>query len=184
MKSRFAAAAAACLAAGLLALVAGATTQWAARADAPASSAGDFRIVAPASGAHVQGLTLVRAAVADAIAASVARVSFRVDGDALCVREKPPFECEWDAGSADAVHVVRAVAELADGSRRVVSLRTAAAGRSGPRAPGLTIGSDVNVVQVIAIVTDAHGRFVSGLGEPDFHVFEDDLPQPVSHLIG
>jgi Ca-activated chloride channel homolog len=185
MNSRFTSAAGACLAAALLALLATeATVARAARADAPASSAGDFSIVAPVAGARVQGLTLVRAAVADAIAASVARVSFRVDGEALCVREKLPFECEWDAGSADAVHVVRAVAELADGSRRVVSLRTAAASRAGPRAPGLTIGSDVNVVQVIAIVTDAHGRFVSGLGEPDFHVFEDDRPQPVSHLIG
>ena len=40
------------------------------------------------------------------------------------------------------------------------------------------------MVQVIAIVTDGKGRFVSGLGESDFHVFEDDAPQPVSHLIG
>ena len=154
------------------------------RSDAPASAAGDLRIVAPAPNERVQGLVTVRAEVGPEIAARVARVSFRADGDALCTRDRPPYECEWDAGGRDVVHVVRAVAELTDGARRIATVRTAGAPPAARAASGFTVAADVNVVQVIAIVTDGRGRFVSGLGESDFHVFEDDAPQPVSHLIG
>ena len=154
------------------------------RSDAPVRGAADLRIVAPAPDERVQGLVTVRAEVGPEIAARVARVSFRADGDALCVRERPPYECEWDAGERTVVHVLRAVAELHDGARRVATVRTAGAPRAASAAAGFTVAADVNVVQVIAIVTDGKGRFVSGLGESDFHVFEDDAPQPVSHLIG
>jgi Ca-activated chloride channel homolog len=154
------------------------------RSDAPPSASGDFRIVAPASGERVQGLVNIRAEVAPELSARVTRVSFRTDGEALCARERPPYECEWDAGGRAAVHVVRAVAELSDGTRRIATVRTAGAPRAAAGGAGFTVAADVNVVQVIAIVTDGKGRFVSGLGEGDFHVFEDDAPQPVSHLIG
>jgi Ca-activated chloride channel family protein len=153
------------------------------RSDAP-SGAGGLRIVAPAANERVQGLVTVRAEVGADIAARVTRVSFRTDGEALCTRERPPYECEWNAGGRAVVHVVRAVAELGDGTRRVATVRTAGAPRPAAAAAGITVAADVNVVQVIAIVTDGKGRFVSGLGESDFHVFEDDAPQPVSHLIG
>ena len=154
------------------------------RSDAPPSAASDLRIVAPAPNERVQGLVTVRAEVGAEIAARVARVSFRADGDALCTRERPPYECEWDAGGRDVVHVLRVVAELTDGARRIATVRTAGAPRAAPAASAFTVAADVNVVQVIAIVTDGKGRFVSGLGESDFHVFENDAPQPVSHLIG
>jgi Ca-activated chloride channel family protein len=154
------------------------------RSDAPASSGAALRIVAPAPNERVQGLVTVRAEVGAEIAGRVARVSFRTDGEALCTRERPPYECEWDAGGRPVVHVVRAVAELSDGGRRIATVRTAGEPRAQTAAPGFTVAADVNVVQVIAIVTDGKGRFVSGLGEGDFHVFEDDAPQPVSHLIG
>jgi Ca-activated chloride channel family protein len=154
------------------------------RSDAPASAAGDLRILAPAPNERVQGLVTVRAEVGPEIAARVARVSFRADGEALCTREHPPYECEWDAGGRAAVHVVRVVAELRDGARRIATVRTAGPARASAPASGFTVAADVNVVQVIAVVTDGRGRFVSGLGESDFRVFEDDAPQPVSHLIG
>jgi Ca-activated chloride channel family protein len=153
--------------------------------DAPSPLPEGVRFVAPTAGERVLGLVTVRAEVAPALAERVTRVSFRADGEALCARERPPFECEWDAGSGDAVHVLRAVAELSDGGRRIATIRTAATRRTAASGRGgLTVASDVNVVQVIAIVTDAKGRFVSGLGESAFHVFEDDTPQSVSHLIG
>ena len=154
------------------------------RGDAPASGSADFRILSPAAGDRVQGLVTVRAEVGPELAARVARVSFRADGEALCARERPPYECEWDAGGRAAVHVVRAVADLSDGTRRIATVRTAGAPRAAAPTSAFTVTADVNVVQVIAIVTDGKGRFVSGLGESDFHVFEDDAPQPVSHLIG
>jgi Ca-activated chloride channel family protein len=173
----------------LLALAAAATSRAAFSRDAAdgtaadAGRAGDFRIVAPAAGERVQGLVTVRAEVAPALAGRVTRVSFRADGEALCARERAPYECEWDAGRA-AVHVLRAVAELADGTRVVATMATAGPAHGSGAAKGFTVSTDVNVVQVISIVTDSKGRFVSGLTEGDFHVFEDDVTQPVSHLIG
>ena len=156
----------------------------ASRSDAPVRGAADLRIVAPAPDERVQGLVTVRAEVGPEIADRVARVSFRADGEALCTRERPPYECEWDAGGRAAVHVLRVVADLSDGARRIVTLRTEGAPPAAATTFAFTVAADVNVVQVIAVVTDDKGRFVSGLGESDFHVFEDDAPQPVSHLIG
>jgi len=154
------------------------------QSDAPVSGTADLRIVAPAANERVQGLVTVRAEVGPDIADRVARVSFRADGEALCTRERPPYECEWDAGGRAAVHVLRAVADLEGGGRRIVTLRTEGAPPAAVATSAFTVASDVNVVQVIAVVTDDKGRFVSGLGPSDFQVFEDDAPQPVSHLIG
>ena len=41
---------------------------------------------------------------------------------------------------------------------------------------------DVDVVQVTAIVTDGDGRFVRGLTQADFKVFDDNKPQPITHF--
>jgi VWFA-related protein len=38
----------------------------------------------------------------------------------------------------------------------------------------------VDVVQVTAVVTDGDGRFVRGLTQNDFKVFEDNRPQPIT----
>ncbi len=171
------------LAATLAVVCASVRSNVAAGPDRAGEAKGDLRIVAPAAGERVQGLFTVRAELAPGLASRVERVSFRADGEALCVRERPPFECEWDAG-APAVHVLRALAELSDGERRIASLRTAGPARADGAPSAFTVAADVNVVQVISIVTDARGRFVGGLREPDFHVFEDDQPQAVSHLIG
>ena len=154
-------------------------------ARAGADGTGELRIVSPSPGDRVQGLVTVRAEFDAGLGARVTRVSFRADGEALCAREQPPYECEWDAGSAPAAHVLRAVADLADGTRRIASMRTAPPAPTAAVAThALTVAADVNVVQVIALVTDGKGRFVSGLGESAFHIFEDDAPQALSHLIG
>jgi VWFA-related protein len=42
---------------------------------------------------------------------------------------------------------------------------------------------DVNVVQVAAAVTDRRGRFVKGLGQEAFRIFEDETPQEVTHFL-
>jgi Ca-activated chloride channel family protein len=41
---------------------------------------------------------------------------------------------------------------------------------------------DVDVVQVTPVVTDDNGRFVKGLQQSDFVVYEDDKPQPITHF--
>jgi Ca-activated chloride channel family protein len=40
----------------------------------------------------------------------------------------------------------------------------------------------VELINVNATVTDQSGRFVSGLRQDDFRVFQDDQPQPITHF--
>jgi VWFA-related protein len=40
----------------------------------------------------------------------------------------------------------------------------------------------VELINVTATVTDANGRFVSGLTRDDFHVYDDDRLQPITHF--
>jgi Ca-activated chloride channel family protein len=47
---------------------------------------------------------------------------------------------------------------------------------------GFRFRSGVDLVNVTATVTDEDGRFVSGLGQDDFTVFEDGARQEVSHF--
>jgi hypothetical protein len=42
--------------------------------------------------------------------------------------------------------------------------------------------SGVELINVTATVSDASGRFVSGLKQDDFVVYEDDQPQAVTHF--
>jgi VWFA-related protein len=104
------------------------------------------------------------------------RLTFAADGEPVCSREAPPWECRWDAGTGVAAHTIRAVAVLADGSRLVDAVRT----EGSSFAPSV----DVPVVQVTATVTDEGGRLVKGLGREAFRVFEDERPQEVTHFIG
>jgi Ca-activated chloride channel family protein len=59
---------------------------------------------------------------------------------------------------------------------------TAAATVDGSRPA--RFGTAVDVVQLNVSVTDAHRRYVTGLGERDFAVYEDGAPQAVSFFSG
>src|SRR5437773_8912277 len=48
--------------------------------------------------------------------------------------------------------------------------------------PGFRFKSGVELINVTASVFDAFGRFVPGLQQEDFIVYEDDQPQPVTHF--
>src|SRR5438093_6729915 len=47
---------------------------------------------------------------------------------------------------------------------------------------GFRFKSGVELINVTATVSDASGRFVSGLRKEDFAVYEDDVPQNVTHF--
>jgi Ca-activated chloride channel family protein len=132
-------------------------------------------IVEPAPGRYVSGKQTLRATL-DPPGLRVVRLTFAADGQPVCARQAPPWECEWDAGDDVVSHNIRAVAVLGDGSRLVDSVRTEAAGF----APAV----DVDVVQVAATVTDGGGRLVKGLSLADFRVYEDGHPREVTHFIG
>ncbi|MBI3399955.1 MAG: VWA domain-containing protein [Acidobacteria bacterium] len=48
--------------------------------------------------------------------------------------------------------------------------------------PSFRFKSGVELINVTATVSDASGRFVSGLKQEDFLVYEDDQPQAVTHF--
>jgi VWFA-related protein len=131
-------------------------------------------IVDPAPGRYISGLQTLRVRLQPE-GLAILRLTFAADGDPVCTRQSPPWECEWDAGQDVLAHSIRAVAVLADGSRLVDSVRTEAAGF----APSVA----VDVVQVPATVTDGN-RLVKGLAPKDFRIYENDRPQEISHFIG
>jgi Ca-activated chloride channel family protein len=157
-----------------VAAVFGAAACLAAQAPAPATPpAVALSILSPANGAYASGSTPLVASVEPADAVSA--VTFFVDGRQLCVVPAAPFSCDWDAGRRVAEHQIRVVATLADGSGRVVQT---------VRTKGLSYveNVDVDVVQVTVTVADQHGRFIRGLPQSAFHVFENDRPQKISHF--
>ncbi|HJZ75151.1 MAG TPA: VWA domain-containing protein, partial [Vicinamibacterales bacterium] len=54
--------------------------------------------------------------------------------------------------------------------------------RPGPDDQGFRFKSGVELINVTATVSDASGRFVSGLRQDDFVVYEDDKPVNVTHF--
>jgi len=56
------------------------------------------------------------------------------------------------------------------------------AGRVLGRQQGATFSTDVNLVNLLAVVRDEHGRFVKDLPERDFLLEEDGRPQKISHF--
>jgi VWFA-related protein len=132
----------------------------------------EIRILSPGEDAFLTGPTLLRAKVAPPDA--VASVTFFVDGRQVCVLSREPFECDWDAGPSISEHQVRAVATLSSGGRIVHTIRT--------RGIGYNEKVNVDVVQVTVTVSDRRGRFVAGLPQSSFHVFEDNRPQTITHF--
>ena len=107
-------------------------------------------------------------------AVAVTSVSFSVNGRIVCTLEQAPFVCLWDPGTVVKGHHIRVVATLADGRRLVDNVHT--------KEVGHTEKVRVDAVLVPVIVTD-RGKFVRGLKQGDFKLFEDDVPQPVGSLV-
>src|SRR5689334_9337529 len=107
-----------------------------------------------------------------AVTSRVRQVRWFANGRQVCAVSTAPFACEWDAGETVKEHVIRAVVVLDDGAQLVANART--------RAVQFAEAVDVDVVQVTAVVTDAAGKFVTGLKASDFKVYEDAREQTIS----
>ncbi|HEY7289422.1 MAG TPA: VWA domain-containing protein [Vicinamibacterales bacterium] len=129
-------------------------------------------ILSPGADAFLSGPTLLRARVTPNGAA--AGVTFFVDGRQICTLTREPFECDWDAGISIAEHQIRAVAALTGGGRIVHTVRT--------KGVGYNEKVNVDVVQVTVTVSDGRGKFVPGLPQSAFHVFEDNRAQSITHF--
>lgn len=143
----------------------------AASAQPPATDP-QLAILSPAAGAYVSGPTLLRARIDPPEAA--ASLTFFIDGRQVCTVPGAPWDCDWDAGATIAEHQVRAVVSLRGGGRLVQTVRT--------RGVGYHERVNVDVVQVTVTVSDGRGRFVRGIPETAFHVWEDGQPQAISHF--
>ena len=134
-----------------------------------------LRIASPTSDAYLTGpVRLVARFDPPSVEKTIEQVAFFAGGHQVCTIRRPPFDCDWDAGEIIISHQIRATAVLKDGTRLVANVRT--------RGLPYTEVTDVDVIQVTAIVTDGSGRFVRGLQESDFTIYEDDKAQPISHF--
>ena len=134
-----------------------------------------IRIVAPEADTYAVGTVPLKAVIEPARRSSeIARVMFYADGRLVCTLMDPArAECPWDAGPNITSHVLRVVAEKIGGGRLVTSIRT----------KGLDLAEAVNVevVQVTAVVSD-RGRFIKGLPQTAFRIFEDNVAQKITHF--
>jgi VWFA-related protein len=139
-----------------------------------AQSAGPtLRIVSPREGEYLSGpIRLTVATDPPAAVEDITELRMFADGRQVCTLTRAPLECDWDAGERLVGHQIRAVAVLRDGRSLVQTVVT----RGLPYSESV----DVDVVQVTAVVTDGDGRFVRGLTQNDFKVFEDNRPQPIT----
>ena len=129
----------------------------------------ELTIVEPDPHSPLVGVVRMRADVVPAT--GVVSVDFQVNGAPACTAlPPPPFACTWDARDGPETPVVRAVVRLAGGGRVVRSMR--ARGR-----PPTLFSAGTNMVLVPVVVQDRRGRFVTGLTQDDFALFEDDVRQ-------
>lgn len=139
------------------------------------STAPAVRLVTPSEDSYVAGAVRLVAQIDPPNAVrDVVHVAFFADAHQICTVAKPPFECEWHAGEGISPHAFRVVATLRSGARLVDTVHTR----------GLVISEDVDVdvVQITAVVTESNGRFVRGLKQSDFRVYDDGTPQPITHF--
>jgi len=135
----------------------------------------EVRIVSPEPDTYVSGVTTLRAEILPRMLATrVAQVLFFADGKQVCnILDPLKVECTWDAGAEVRPHVFRVVANLIGGGRIVSSSRT--------RGLDQVEKVNVEVVQVTAVVSD-RGRFVKGLQQSQFRLFEDGVAQNIGHF--
>ncbi len=87
---------------------------------------------------------------------------------------QPPFDAWVQVEDAGALGYLRALAVLADGAQ--------AEDVQFVNAPKFLSGVQVDAVELPVVVLDKHGKPVEGLAEADFKVFENGVPQSISHF--
>jgi Ca-activated chloride channel homolog len=130
------------------------------------------RITSPVDDGYVSGVFRLVAVIEPAAAArQVKEVVFFADGRKICALTREPFQCDWDAGDRVVEHTIRVTAEHTKGGRAAASVHT--------KGVKFAEAVDVDVVQLTAVVTDG-GRFVRGLKQSDFKVYDNDRLQTIT----
>ncbi len=130
------------------------------------------RLLEPRGAAAPGTRVRARAEVAVPEGAELQRLDFELDGRVLAALFGPPFELPLTVPRDAAVHILRAVAVLADGA--------AAEDSRLLNAPGASAEVDVRMVEVYARVTSKNGAAVEGLTCADFALREDGVAQTLA----
>ncbi|HKQ62759.1 MAG TPA: VWA domain-containing protein [Candidatus Polarisedimenticolaceae bacterium] len=105
---------------------------------------------------------------------ALAHVELRVDGAVLATLKTPPWKADWDAGDGDRTHRIEALVVFADGSRQRAAVSTSPL--------QINAVERVQLVNLYALVFDPAGKYVTGLNQADFRVFESEKPQAIERF--
>jgi len=129
------------------------------------------RFISPQPHLPVAGEILVSLEASAAPGSQIIRIEVQIDGQAVTVLQKPPYEFRWNAGETFQPHVLAAKAVDTQGRSAIATLET----------PPLRIGQreSVSLVDLFLNVFDERNRPLTDLGREDFKVLEDGKPQPI-----
>lgn len=96
---------------------------------------------------------------------------FFVDGRKIGTLTRPPWQFSWQAGETLRSHDITVALARAGREVATAHVRT--------RDAGFTSTASAHAVGLAPIVTDRNGRFVPGLSEKDFSVFDDGEQQRI-----
>ena len=103
------------------------------------------------------------------------RAEFFVDDMAVCRLDRLPLTCAYDAGQGGAARRVRVFVTLPNGRRLSAGFES--------KELKLEDSTGVRNVLVPVVVRDWRGRFMSGLKQDSFLVFEDGVAQSVQFFM-
>ena len=105
---------------------------------------------------------------------TLARVELYWNENKVLTLYQPPFDAWVQVEDPGALGYLRALAVLEDGAQ--------AEDVQFVNAPQFLSGVQVDAVELPVVVLDRHGKPVEGLERKDFKVFENDVPQEISHF--
>ncbi|MDH5714763.1 MAG: VWA domain-containing protein [Candidatus Aminicenantes bacterium] len=135
----------------------------------------EVKITSPQPDTYLSGKVTISAEVSTPPGTSVERVEFYIDQKLVFTDREPPYQFSWDAGQEFNRKIIEVVAynsEGEKGSDLIVSRDL----------EGYLFEARVNLVTLDVTVTDKRNKYISGLDEDDFRVYEDGALQAITHF--
>ena len=133
------------------------------------------KITSPLPNTYLSGKVTISAEVSTPPGTSVERVEFYIDQELVFTDRDPPYQFSYDAGQEFNRRIIEVIAynsEGEKGSDLIISRDL----------EGYLFEARVNLVTLDVTVTDKRDKYISGLDEDDFRVYEDGALQAVSHF--
>ena len=133
------------------------------------------KITSPPPNTYLSGQVVISAEVHTPAGTSVDRVEFYVDQELVFTDYDPPYQFSLDFGQGFNRKIIEVVAynsEGEKGSNLIVSRDL----------EGYLFEARVNLVTLDVTVTDKRNKYVYGLDDEDFRVYEDEVFQKITHF--